>query len=106
MLGKSFTRLVARKSLINNTAALRAFGAGGHGPKKPVDNGLQPVIQHPDGHDDHHHGHIVPAGLDHRFMESTDNQHLQYFNGSRGTSNAVVSLDNQFHQLNGLPLLQ
>ena len=94
MLGKSFTRLIARKSLINNTATFRAFGGAGHGPKKPIDNGLQPVIQHPNGKDEAHHDHVVPASLDHRFMAEVENNHLQYFNGSRGTSNAVISLDN------------
>ena len=73
MLGKSFSRVIARKSLINNTAAFRAFGAGGHGPKKPVDNGLQPVIVHPNGHDEHHHAHVHPADLDHKFMAETSN---------------------------------
>ena len=106
MLGKSFSRVIARKSLINNTAAFRAFGAGGHGPKKPIDNGLQPVIVHPDGHDVHHHDHVHPAALDHRFMAEVGDKHMHYFNGSRGTANAVVSLDNQFAHLNGLPLLQ
>ena len=106
MLGKSFSRVIARKSLINNTAALRAFGAGGHGPKKPIENGLQPVIVHNNGKDEGHHDHVHPAALDHRFMATTEDKHMHYFNGSRGTSNAVVNLDNQFAQLNGLPLLQ
>ena len=63
---------------------------GGHGPAKPIDNGLQPVIVRPNGHDDHHHEKVHTASLDHRFISKD----TSYFNGNKGSSNLVVGLDN------------
>lgn len=82
-----------------NKAAVRG---GHHGPAKVIENGLQPVLKHPDGHDHHHHDHVHVAALDHKFIAKGSN----YFDGNRGSSNLVVGIDNQFHHLNGLPLLQ
>ena len=63
---------------------------GGHGPAKPIDNGLQPVIVHDNGLGDGHHEKVHTASLDHRFMAKDGN----YFNGNKGSSNLVVGLDN------------
>lgn len=98
MLRSSLSRAIKRSNCNSAMFAIR----GGHGPAKPIDNGLQPVIRHPDGHDHHHHDKVKTASLDHRFISKGTN----FFNGNRGSSNLVIGLDHQFHQLNGLPLLQ
>jgi len=54
-------------SIFRRSIGLRYFG-GNTGPQKPVDNGLAPVMKHPDGHEDDHHDHVHPAPLDHKFI--------------------------------------
>jgi len=98
MLRSSLSKVIRRSNCNSAMFALR----GGHGPAKPIDNGLQPVIKHHNGHDDVHHEKVKTASLDHRFISKGTN----FFDGNRGSSNVVVGLDHQFHQLNGLPLLQ
>ena len=84
---------------------VRYFG-GGHGPPKPVENGLAPLIKHPDGHDDHHHGHVHAAPLDHKFIAEGVNKKTLFFDGLKASKNGTVVLDNEFHHLNGLSMFQ
>lgn len=80
---------------------------GGHsGPKKPVDNGLAPLIKQPDGHDDHHHDHVHTAPLDHKFIADGVDKKMVALTGMRGTKNATVVVDNEFHHLNNLSMFQ
>ena len=56
-------------------------------------NGLQDVMKHPDGHDDHHDHPIHAADGDHQFIMAVNKKTL-VFDGMRGKDNAVVVLDN------------
>ena len=101
------------RTILKNSHVLkvtqRGFGGGGHPFDKPKPtlgpNGLQPVIKHPDGHDDHHHA-IHAAPLDHKFIAPGVNKNTLFFDGLKATAPQEVVLDNQFHQLNGLSMFQ
>ncbi|MFN9903304.1 MAG: hypothetical protein ACK55Z_31940 [bacterium] len=51
------------------------------------------MVQHPNGHDDHHHDHVHTAELDHKFIANVDKKYL-VLTGLKGTTNATVALDN------------
>ena len=86
-----------------NATTLRYFG-GNASTSKAASNGLAPVMKHPDGHDDHHHGHVHSAPLDHKFIAEGVDKKLVALNGLQSTKNATVVVDNEFHQLNGLSM--
>ena len=102
------------RSILKNRQLLkvtqRGFGGGVHpfDREKPIlgPNGLQPVLKHPDGHDEHHHHAIPAAPLDHKFIADGVNKKTLVFDGLRATAPQDVVLDNQFHQLNGLSMFQ
>ena len=70
---------------------MRAFGS--HGPAKVVENGLQPTLKHGEV-EDHHHDHVHTAAPDQTFIAEGCNTKTLAFDGLRGKTNAVVSLDN------------
>ena len=71
---------------------MRAFGS--HGPSNaPVPNGLQPTLRH-DEVEEHHHHAVKTAAPDQTFIVAGGDSKRLAFDGLRGTTNAVISLDN------------
>jgi hypothetical protein len=101
MLSRSLKKLT-----INKLVAARSFGAA-KGPwyRDQAPNGLQPVPKQPSGHDEHHHHHVNAADGERKFIAPCNKKTL-VFDGLKGTTNAEVALDNQFHHLNGLSMFQ
>ena len=87
------------KQLLRSRGALqqqciRSFGGGSHGPQPVAPNGLKPLLDHSGAHDDHHHAHAHVAGPDQTFIASDCNTKTLVFDGMKGKTNAVISLDN------------
>ncbi len=97
--------------MLKRAVGARCFGSGGEWKGHPPhivssDKGLAPLMKHPDGHEDDHHAHVHPAPLDHKFIAPGVNKKFMCMDGLKGTKNAVVVMDNEFHHLNGLSMFQ
>ena len=85
-----FKHLLKSKRILNNNS-IRHFSAAP--AKGPVDNGLEPRIDH-QLHGDHHHAHVNTAKPDQTFIAEGINVNQIAFNGMKGKTNAVISVDN------------
>ena len=92
--------------MLHRAVGVRSFGGGGHGPQPKAPNGLAEVVKHPDGHDDHHHGHVHAAPLDHKFIAEGVDKKTLFFTGLKGSKPATLAIDNEFHHLNDLSMFQ
>ena len=63
-------------------------------------------MKHPDGHDAGHHDNVKAAPLDHKFIAEGVDKKLIALQGLKGSKNATVVIDNEFHHLNGLSMFQ
>merc|ERR1712167_504360 len=91
---------INNKVAVNKLVAARSFGAA-KDPwyRAPLNNGLQEVPKQPDGHDHHDHHPVHAADGDRKFIAPCNKKTI-VFDGLKGTTNAEVALDNQFHHLN------
>ena len=85
--------------------AIRQFGSQ-VASNRTDKNGLAEVLKHDDGHGDHHHDHVHPAPLDHKFIADGVDKKLIALHGLKATKNATVAIDNEFHQLNDVSMFQ